>query len=111
MYKKTAQEKFPSLKKFSDKAPPTDPHATREVKMDTEYKSLDNPDLSIPPEQRTKAYRYGKNFIPISGAMEDAYKLKTEKGLKLIGFIPASDMPRYDVNFFVPFMFVDHMYS
>lgn len=94
VYKKTAQEKFPSLKKYSNMAPLTDSHATREVKIDTEYKSIENPDLSIPPEQRTKAYKYGKNYIPISGAVEDAFKFKTEKGIKVLGFAHSADIPR-----------------
>lgn len=94
MYKKTAQEKFPTLKKYSGQAPASDPHATREVKIDTEYKSSENPDVSIPPEQRAKAYKYGKNYIPISGAMEDAFKFKPTKGVKLMGTVKVSEIPR-----------------
>lgn len=94
MYKKTAQEKFPTLKKYSDQAPTSDPYATREVKVDTEYKSTENPDVSIPPEQRTKAYKYGKNYVPIGGAIEDAFKFKPAKGVKLMGIVKLSEIPR-----------------
>lgn len=95
VYKKTSQEKLPTLKKYSNEAPASDSHATREVKIDTEYKSSDNPDVSVPPEQRTKAYKYGKNFIPISSSMEDSLKFKPEKGVKLKGFVKRSDIPRH----------------
>jgi ATP-dependent DNA helicase 2 subunit 2 len=94
VYKKTAQEKFPTLKKYSDQAPAADPHATREVKIDTEYKSLENPDVSIPPEQRTKAFKYGKNYIPISSDILNALKFETAKGIKVIGMVKSSKIPR-----------------
>ena len=94
MYKKTAQEKFPTLRKYSDQAPASDPHATREVKIDTEYKSSENPDVSIPPEQRTKAFKYGKHFIPISEEVRNALKFETAKGIKLIGMVKNAKIPR-----------------
>lgn len=90
------------MKKYSNEAPASDSHATREVKIDTEYKSSDNPDVSVPPEQRTKAYKYGKNFIPISSSMEDSLKFKPEKGVKLKGFVKRSDIPRYVDNLTFP---------
>ncbi|KAG0556988.1 hypothetical protein KC19_11G093300 [Ceratodon purpureus] len=106
VYKKTAQEKFPTLKKYSDQAPASDPHATREVKIDTEYKSSENPDLSIPPEQRAKAFKYGKNYIPIGEDVLKALKFETEKGIKLVGMVKSSKIPRHyflkESNIFVP---------
>lgn len=94
VYKKTAQEKFPTLKKYSDQAPASDPLATREVKIDTEYKNSENPDISIPPEQRTKAFKYGKNYIPISNDIQKALKFETEKGIKLVCMVKSSKIPR-----------------
>ncbi|GFY94271.1 Ku80 family protein [Actinidia rufa] len=58
VYKKTAEEKFPTLKKYSDKAPPTDKFATHEIK-------------------------YGPQVVPISPAEWDAMKFKPEKSVKL----------------------------
>ncbi|KAL9329130.1 hypothetical protein ACSQ67_004133 [Phaseolus vulgaris] len=49
VYKKTAEEKFPTLKKYTDKAPPNDKFATREVKIDYEYKSSEDPDKVVVP--------------------------------------------------------------
>ncbi|KAJ7541908.1 hypothetical protein O6H91_10G081700 [Diphasiastrum complanatum] len=106
VYKKTSQEKFPTLKKYSDKAPRSDQHATREVKLDIEYKSNVNLDVVIPPEQRAKGYRYGQQLVPIGGAMEETLKFKTEKGLKLIGFTEFANIPRHfymkETSVFVP---------
>ena len=42
MYKKTAEEKFPTLKKYSDKASARDISATHEVKVDYEYKKFED---------------------------------------------------------------------
>ncbi|XP_016184209.1 ATP-dependent DNA helicase 2 subunit KU80 [Arachis ipaensis] len=105
VYKKTAEEKFPTLKKFSDKAASTDKFATHEVKVDYEYKSSQEPDKVVPPDQRIKGYRYGPQIVPISQAEWDAVKFKPEKGLKLLGFTDSSNVLRHqymkDVNVFV----------
>lgn len=106
VYKKTSEEKFPTLKKYSDKAPPTDRFATHEVKVDYEYKSVEDPNKVVPPEQRIKGYRYGPQVVPISSAEWDAVKFKPEKSVKLLGFTDASNIMRHyymkDVNVFIP---------
>ncbi|KAK4418764.1 ATP-dependent DNA helicase 2 subunit KU80 [Sesamum alatum] len=105
VYKKTSEEKFPSLKKYSDKAPPTDKFATHEIKVDYEYKSIEDPNRVVPPEQRIKGYRYGPQVVPISSAELEAVKFKPEKGVKLLGFTDASNIMRQyymrDVNIFI----------
>lgn len=95
VYKKTQEEKFPTLKKYSDKAPQTDKFATHEVKVDYEYKSSADPDKVVPPDQRIKGYRYGPQIIPISSAEWDAVKFKPEKGVKLLGFTDSSNILRH----------------
>ncbi|XP_061371049.1 ATP-dependent DNA helicase 2 subunit KU80 isoform X2 [Gastrolobium bilobum] len=95
VYKKTAEEKFPILKKYSDKAPPNDKSATREVKVDYEYKSSDDHDKVVPPDQRIKGYRYGPQIVPISSAEWEAVKFKPEKGVKLLGFTDSSNVLRH----------------
>ncbi|KAJ6679493.1 KU AUTOANTIGEN DNA HELICASE [Salix purpurea] len=106
VYKKTSEEKFPTLKKYSDKAPSTDRFATHEVKVDYEYKSVEDPNKVVPPEQRIKGYRYGPQVVPISSAEWDAVKFKPEKSVKLLGFTDASNIMRHyymkDVNIFIP---------
>ncbi|WOK98096.1 ATP-dependent DNA helicase 2 subunit KU80 isoform X3 [Canna indica] len=106
VYKKTSEEKFPTLKKYSDKAHPSANYATHEVKVGIEYKSTKDPDKFVPPEQRIKGYSYGPQVIPISSAEWDAVKFKPEKGVKLLGFTDASNILRHyymkDVYIFIP---------
>lgn len=94
VYKKTAEERFPTLKKYSDKAPLNDKFATHEVKVDYEYKSSEDNDKVVPPDQRIKGYRYGPHIVPISAAEWDAVKFKPEKGVKLLGFTDSSNVLR-----------------
>ncbi|XP_072966098.1 ATP-dependent DNA helicase 2 subunit KU80 isoform X1 [Typha angustifolia] len=106
VYKKTSEEKFPTLKKYSDKAPASDKFATHEVKVDFEYKSSEDPEKVIPPEQRIKGYRYGPQVVPISLSEWEAVKFKPEKSIKLLGFTDASNILRHyymkDVYTFIP---------
>nr|APB87921.1 ATP-dependent DNA helicase 2 subunit KU8 [Dendrobium officinale] len=74
VYKKTAEEKFPTLKKYSDKAPRNDKFATHELKIDYEYKNTEDFGKVVPPEQRIKGYRYGPQVVPISSAEWEAVK-------------------------------------
>jgi hypothetical protein len=99
VYKKTAEEKFPTLKKYSDKAPPSDKFASHEVKVDYEYKSVVEPDKVVPPDQRIKGYLYGPQVVPISSAEWEAVKFKPEKGVKLLGFTDRSSISRYAITF------------
>lgn len=82
------------LKQYSDRAPPTDKFATHEVKVDYEYKSVEDSSKIVPPDQRIKGYRYGPQVVPISAAEWEAVKFKTEKGVKLLGFTDASNVMR-----------------
>ncbi|XP_073102897.1 ATP-dependent DNA helicase 2 subunit KU80 isoform X1 [Elaeis guineensis] len=106
VYKKTSEEKFPTLKKYSGKAHSSDKFATYEVKVDYEYKSMEDPDKVVPPEQRIRGYRYGPQVVPISSAEWEAVKFKPEKGVKLLGFTDASNILRHyymkDVYIFIP---------
>ncbi|CAN1332539.1 ATP-dependent DNA helicase 2 subunit KU80 [Linum perenne] len=105
VYKKSSEEKFPTLKKYSNKAPPTDKFATHDVKVDYQYWSVEDPVKVIPPEQRIKGYRYGPQVVPISAAEWDAVKFKTEKGVKFLGFADSTNVMRHyymkDVNIFI----------
>ena len=100
VYKKTSEEKLPTLKKYSDKAPPTDKFATHEVKVDYEYRSVEDSSKAVPPEERIKGYRYGPQVVPIAPSEWDAVKFKPEKSVKLLGFTDASNIMRYNFNCF-----------
>lgn len=94
VFKKTSEEKFPTLKRYSDKAPKSDKFATHEIKVDYEYKSIQDPDKVVPPEQRIRGYPYGPQVVPISSAEWETVKFKPEKGVKLLGFTDASNILR-----------------
>ncbi|KAK3036138.1 hypothetical protein RJ639_031719 [Escallonia herrerae] len=94
VYKKTSEEKFPTLKKYSDKAPSTDRFATHEIKVDYEYKSVEDPGKVVPPEQRIKGFCYGPQVVPISSAELETVKFKPEKSVKLLGFTDAANIMR-----------------
>ncbi|KAK4284922.1 hypothetical protein QN277_001690 [Acacia crassicarpa] len=95
VYKKTAEEKFPTLKKYSDKAPSRDISATHEVKVDFEFKKFEDSKNVVPPDQRIKGYSYGPQIVPISSAEWEAVKFKPEKGVKLLGFTDSSNIFRH----------------
>ncbi|KAL1214123.1 ATP-dependent DNA helicase 2 subunit KU80 [Cardamine amara subsp. amara] len=106
VYKKVAEERLPTLKMYSDKAPSTDKFAKHEVKIDYDYKVSAESTQVIAPEERIKGFRYGPQVIPISPDDIEALKFKTEKGMKLLGFTEASNILRHyymkDVNIVVP---------
>lgn len=93
------------LKKYSDKAPPTANFATHEVKIDFEYRNVEDPKKVVPPEQRIKGYRYGPQIIPISSAELDAVKFKPEKSVKLLGFTDASNILRCDIASLIEYIY------
>lgn len=65
--KKVAEEKPPSLGKWSDR--PQAPDATHTVTRDTEYKLLSDPDTVVDKEQRVKAYQVPARCSQISAAV------------------------------------------
>ena len=102
VYTKTMELKIPSAKKFSGVAEqlPEDqrsgemfggvdilrkyqlvqPDADDNVGGDEEGHEID-------VEETIKAYRYGKTLVPFSEEDEAAMKLRTEKGLAILGFV------------------------
>jgi hypothetical protein len=56
----------------------------------------DQQDWTIPPESLIKAYRYGKDIVPVSNAdMQSLMVLKTDKSLSVLAIIDAASVPRY----------------
>ncbi|CAH2035998.1 unnamed protein product [Thlaspi arvense] len=106
VYKKVSEERLPTLKMYSDKAPPSDNFAKHEVKIDYDYKVTAETSDVLAPEERIKGFRYGPHVIPISPEEMETLKFKTEKGMKLLGFADASNILRHyymkDVNIVVP---------
>ncbi|RVX00936.1 ATP-dependent DNA helicase 2 subunit KU80 [Vitis vinifera] len=93
VYKKSAEE-LPVLKLYSDEAPPTDKFATHEVRVNLQYKSVEDPSKVVPLTQRIQGYSYGPQVVPVSSAEWEAVKFEPEKGVKLLGFTDASNIMR-----------------
>ncbi|KAF9116447.1 ATP-dependent DNA helicase II subunit 2 [Mortierella sp. AM989] len=51
-------------------------------------------DTEVPADALEKAYMYGKTIVPIRAVDLDAYKLRTAKGLTILGFFASSTFRR-----------------
>lgn len=65
------------------------------AKRDTSYRNPDDPDEEIFSEDRVKGFKYGSQFVPISGVEEEAFKLQGVNEIKVIGFVSKSRIPRH----------------
>lgn len=99
VYKKTSEEKFPTLKKYSERTPTTDKFGAHDIKVEYENKIIEDPNKVVPPEQRIKGFQYGPQVVPISSAELEAVKFKPEKSVKLLGFTDSSNIMRYNFSF------------
>ncbi|KAL0036571.1 hypothetical protein WJX79_000925 [Trebouxia sp. C0005] len=91
--KKSSAEKFPSTSKYSDRSRSDD--ATHTVSLDTEFRAVSNPDEVVAPEDKVKAYKYGKQTVPISSEEENHLKYLPEKDMQAIGFVGLDQIPRH----------------
>ena len=63
--------------------------------MDKKYFIHDDPNMEpIEKEYQIKGYYYGKQLVPISKVFESELKYKTERCLKILGFVPKKQLPR-----------------
>lgn len=90
VYKKVSGERLPTLKLYSDRL--KDPDANHEVKREIEYKTLSNPDHPIPREEMVKAYKYGKQKVPLSTEEQESLSYTPDKGIWLMGFADKSQV-------------------
>ena len=114
MYTKTLRAALPPLKKLSvpawqqlaanqarwdDGDLPEDadrPESECKVKMDRMYSTAARPDEDVPPPDRLKAYRYGKELVPFG--VDDMETLKYSSGdkhLRVIGFLGRGRVRRH----------------
>ncbi|GLE01304.1 hypothetical protein PINS_up010134 [Pythium insidiosum] len=84
-YLKTKPATLPTLSKESQVS--HEKEVSGRVRMDRRYTAPQNPDEEVPPDQQVKAYRYGMERVPFSSADVEFFKLQTEKGLRLLGFV------------------------
>ena len=63
--------------------------------MDRTYYVFDDPDENeVEPEEKIKAFPYGKQLVPIQQIEEDLLKLQPSKCLKLLGFTSKDKIQR-----------------
>ncbi|KAK3256147.1 ATP-dependent DNA helicase II subunit 2 [Cymbomonas tetramitiformis] len=107
-YKKTSAKTFPSMKKYSNQLEADDPEATHLVTRATVYRSTTDADIDeLGPEKLTRAYKFGKQKVPVDEAVEKMVSFVAgNKELKLVGFTKRSSIPRAwflkDTNIIVP---------
>jgi ATP-dependent DNA helicase 2 subunit 2 len=70
------------------------PEESHQALVETSYKNVNDLDGEfIPPERRVKAFRYGKQHIPIDSETESSLSMRFEKGMKVIGSIGLDECP------------------
>ena len=67
----------------------------RSAQRDTSYRNPDDPDEEVFAEDRVKGYKYGSQYIPISGTEEEAFKVQGPSIIEVLGFIAATSVPRH----------------
>jgi ATP-dependent DNA helicase 2 subunit 2 len=96
-YAKTMVQNLPSLTRVSvpAEAAGEDAESTK-VKMARSYinKFSETPD-DLAEDQRVKAYKYGKTFIPFSSIDEKLLEYEAQPCFKLIAFIEHDKIPRH----------------
>ncbi|KDD73580.1 hypothetical protein H632_c2038p0, partial [Helicosporidium sp. ATCC 50920] len=91
--KKTAQENLLYAGKESPlQAPKLE--ATPGVVLEREYTVPGAEDSQVPAEERVPAYRYGRQLVPIPQDVANFVKYAPDRGLRLLGFLPASRVDR-----------------
>lgn len=61
--------------------------------MDRAYRNVETLQ-DVAPEDRVKAYQYGREYVPFSAADEAAMKFTTDRCMKLLGFTSRKNVPR-----------------
>ena len=94
---------FPSLKKdviqLDESGQPmidgNDEVMTNAIVTDTSHWDADNKDMEVPPENRTSAFRYGVDFIPMSSLDYVGLKLTlSDPAIRILGYTEQSIVPR-----------------
>ncbi|KJE95979.1 hypothetical protein CAOG_006357 [Capsaspora owczarzaki ATCC 30864] len=93
-YTRTAEAKVPTFKKLSAVAQQAAEPGDMEVRRETSYFLQEDEETEVQKEDITRAYKYGKDFIPWSSVDESTMKLSSHKCLSVLGFTAASNIPR-----------------
>lgn len=91
-WSKVSKATAPTLKKQNKNAPPS---ADSVVKRDISYRNPEDPDQEVPEEEKVKGFKYGNQYVPVSSADEEKFKIPGTGIIRVIGFIPAHNIPRF----------------
>ncbi|GMH66661.1 hypothetical protein TrST_g10712 [Triparma strigata] len=61
---------------------------------DTVYTDKQSVDIEVAPENRTKAYRYGGDYITTNAYDEESLKIESKIAMRVMGFVSSSSIPR-----------------
>lgn len=90
-YGKTAEAKLPTMKKQSAAATPD---GNGDVGVDRQYRSAADLTKEVPPDDRVKSYRYGKELFPVNPRDEALMGYESERQLAVLCFTAAARIPR-----------------
>lgn len=93
LYKLNMEVAPARLNKYSDElaARPDESHKTM---VDVAFRNVNDVDGDlVPVERHVKAYKYGKQHIPIDAETESRLSMRFAKGMKVIGSIRLSEVP------------------
>ena len=93
LYKLNTEAAPMKLNKFSEDLADR-PDESHRALVDVAYKNVNDLDGElVPVERHVKAFRYGKQHVPIDTEMEQRLSMRFEKGLKVIGSIRLDEAP------------------
>lgn len=93
---------FPSLKKeavmFTEDAKPMvnglGQLMTSEIQVTTDHYDHDNKDIGLSASERTQAYKYGADLIPVGSFDTEGLKQASPTCIKILGYAPQGNIPK-----------------
>jgi len=93
MYKLNTEAKPVKANKYSEELADRADESHRTL-VDVAYKNVNDLDGElVPVERHVRAFRYGKQHIPIDGETESRLSMKFDKGVKIIGSVALDEVP------------------
>lgn len=94
MYKLNTEAKPPALTRYSDELEADRPDATHRAELDVAFKNVNDLDGQlVPVERHIRAYRYGKQHVPVDADTESRLSMRFDKGMQVIGSVAVEEVP------------------
>lgn len=94
MYKLNTEAKPPALTRYSDELEADRPDATHRAELDVAFKNVNDLDGElVPVERHIRAYRYGKQHVPVDADTESRLSMRFDKGMQVIGSVAVEEVP------------------